>query len=129
MERTPRRNVGKRPGKKTQEGPSWEADPQMVSFSLALPVCDLDIGFNTSELLGVITDSVSLLGVQQLVAVPRRHPGRMLCLLYLSVANRTDSPSLVGLHAVHAGVQLVQPLRKGFKALGPPGGATAQAET
>lgn len=32
----------------------------------------------------------------------------------------------MGLHAV---VQLVQPLRKEFKALGPPGDVTAQAET
>lgn len=60
----------------------------MVSFLLALPVSDCDVGISTSKLLCVTAGSLSLLGV---LAVHRQHPGRALHSLYLSVTNKTDA--------------------------------------
>lgn len=60
----------------------------MVSFLLALPVSDFDVGISTSKLLCVTAGSLSLLGV---LAVHRQHPGRALHSLYLSVTNKTDA--------------------------------------
>lgn len=60
----------------------------MVSFLLALPVGDFDVGISTSKLLCVTAGSLPLLGV---LAVHRRHPSRALHSLYLSMANKADA--------------------------------------
>lgn len=58
VERTPHHNLQRGPGKKTEGGPSQEADAQMVSFLLALPVSDFDVGISTSKLLCVTAGSL-----------------------------------------------------------------------
>lgn len=52
MEGAPHHNLQRRAGKGTQEGPSWEADTQMVSFVLALAASDFDIGTSASDFPG-----------------------------------------------------------------------------